>query len=322
MIKNTLSKGKNYVLTGFLYSATIVSMSAKKKNSTKALPARTSKATKEIDEKKSETKKEQKYVAIPVPRLGKISYSNTFLLLIIILLSFIAGSLYTKNQLLEQGAMNKIPTTAQEAFVQYARQLKLDNKKFEACLTDGKYAQKVNKDIQEAQAVGVYATPGFFVNGIYVGGAFPYEAFKEVLDKELAGGAPDDITLYTQPDLIRAYSNEPKMFNPAKQQITIGDAPVRGDKNAPVTIVEYSDFQCPYCQATLPTINQLLTDYRGKVKLAYKHLPLSMHKNAQKAAEASECAREQGKFWEYHDLLFNTQQQWGSLSNFVPVQES
>jgi protein-disulfide isomerase len=264
-------------------------------------------------------KNDKQYVSIPLPSLGKINYGTTLLLVVIILLSFIAGSLYTKVQFLEQGGgIAKVPTTAQEAFVQYAKQLKMDDKKFAACVADGKYAQRVNKDAQEAQSHGVMATPGFFINGVYVGGAFPYESFKEVVDKELAGGAPTDITQYTEQNLIGAYNGDPKMFDPVKKTIVLGDAPIRGDSNAKITIVEYSDFQCPYCQAATPTINQILNEYKGKVKLAYKHLPLSIHKNAQKAAEASECAKEQGKFWEYHDLLFNTQQQWGALSSFTP----
>ncbi|UCD02943.1 MAG: DsbA family protein, partial [Candidatus Aenigmatarchaeota archaeon] len=84
---------------------------------------------------------------------------------------------------------------------------------------------------------------------------------------------------------------------------------VKGDENAPVTIIEYSDFECPFCarfwEQTLPEIeeNYIKT---GKVKLIYRDFPLGFHANAQKAAEASECAGEQGKFWEYHDVLYDT----------------
>ena len=80
---------------------------------------------------------------------------------------------------------------------------------------------------------------------------------------------------------------------------------VRGDSNAPVTIVEFSDFQCPYCQRVQGTLRDLLKKYAGKVKLAYRDFPLrEMHRRAEAAAEASRCAGEQGKFWEYHDLLW------------------
>ena len=82
----------------------------------------------------------------------------------------------------------------------------------------------------------------------------------------------------------------------------------RGDPNAGITIVEYSDFQCPFCERVEPTLDKILQDYAGKVKLYYKHFPLTQgHQYAQKAAEASECAADQGKFWEYHDKLFENQ---------------
>lgn len=80
---------------------------------------------------------------------------------------------------------------------------------------------------------------------------------------------------------------------------------VRGDAKAPITMIEYSDFECPFCQRFHTTVQQVLAEYKGKVKIVYRHFPLrSIHPQAQKAAEASECAAEQGKFWEMHDKLF------------------
>lgn len=86
---------------------------------------------------------------------------------------------------------------------------------------------------------------------------------------------------------------------------------IRGDKNAPVTLVEYSDFQCPYCQAFHPTMEQLMNDpaYKGKVRWVYRHYPLSFHPQATPSANAAECAAEQGKFWEFADALFAGQNQ-------------
>lgn len=91
---------------------------------------------------------------------------------------------------------------------------------------------------------------------------------------------------------------------------------VRGDFNAPITLVEFSDFECPYCERHYPTLNKVLSEYKGKVRLVYKHFPLSFHPNGQKAAEASECADEQGKFWAYHDKLFENQPAGYSLDKF------
>lgn len=82
---------------------------------------------------------------------------------------------------------------------------------------------------------------------------------------------------------------------------------IRGDKGAQVTLVEYSDFQCPYCQRFHPTMVQLMNEYKGKVRWVYRHFPLSFHPNALPAANASECANEQGKFWEFADELFANQ---------------
>jgi len=80
---------------------------------------------------------------------------------------------------------------------------------------------------------------------------------------------------------------------------------VRGAKDAPVTIVEFSDFQCPFCKTATTTIKQVLDKYPGKVRLVFRDFPLvSLHPLAPKAHEAARCAAEQGKFWEYHDLLF------------------
>ncbi len=88
-------------------------------------------------------------------------------------------------------------------------------------------------------------------------------------------------------------------------QVDTSNAAVRGDPNAPVTIVEFSDFQCPFCKRAHPTVQQVLNEYSGRVKVVYMHLPLSFHEYAQKAAEAFECARDQGREWEMHDKIFD-----------------
>ena len=83
------------------------------------------------------------------------------------------------------------------------------------------------------------------------------------------------------------------------------DGPSKGPADARITIVEFSDFQCPYCQRSLATIDQVLAKYPSDVRLVYRHLPLDrIHPHARPAAEAAACADEQGRFWEYHDKLF------------------
>lgn len=97
------------------------------------------------------------------------------------------------------------------------------------------------------------------------------------------------------------------------------DDPLLGNPNAPVTIVEFGDFQCPFCKRLFETTEQeVIEKYvkTGKAKLIYRDFPLSsIHAMAQKAAEASECADEQGKFWPYHDLLYGRQDRL-SAENF------
>ncbi|MBI3179744.1 MAG: DsbA family protein [Deltaproteobacteria bacterium] len=89
----------------------------------------------------------------------------------------------------------------------------------------------------------------------------------------------------------------------------VGDSPVRGPQDAWVTIVEVSDFQCPFCARVQPTLTALLDRYKGEVRLVFKHNPLPFHVRAMPAAVASECAREQQRFWDLHDLIFPNQRE-------------
>ena len=101
---------------------------------------------------------------------------------------------------------------------------------------------------------------------------------------------------------IEMHLEPPPVF---RAEVVTDGAPVRGDVKAPVTIVEFSDFHCPYCRAVQPALLQLLAKYPGRVRLVYKHYPLdSLHPQARRASEASWCANEQGKFWQFHDRVY------------------
>jgi protein-disulfide isomerase len=92
---------------------------------------------------------------------------------------------------------------------------------------------------------------------------------------------------------------------PFRATVDIVGAPVRGTTTAPVTIVEYSDFHCPFCRRVQPTLASLLQKYPGKVRLVYKHLPLDgLHPQARRVSEASWCAAKQDKFWGFHDAVY------------------
>lgn len=100
----------------------------------------------------------------------------------------------------------------------------------------------------------------------------------------------------------------PPSPDPSKVHVVdVSTAPIRGDKNAKVTIVAFSDFQCPFCNRVNPTLAKLLETYPGKVRIAFKHLPLRIHPDAPAASAAAEAAGRQGKFWEMYDKIFANQ---------------
>lgn len=103
---------------------------------------------------------------------------------------------------------------------------------------------------------------------------------------------------------------DPPLEEKLKKRVDVkfDGAPVKGNAAAKITIVEFSDFQCPFCKRVLPTVDQVMKEYEGKVKLAFRHNPLPFHPNATPAAKAAMAAHKQGKFWEMHDKLFNGQQ--------------
>ena len=173
---------------------------------------------------------------------------------------------------------------------QYAGKLGLDTSKFNSCLDSGQKASLVSTDLDEGSSAGVNGTPAFFINDRLLSGALPFEQFKKVIEEELSGAAAANTT---------------------RQTVGVGNLPVLGKTDAKVTIVEFSDYQCPFCARFYSqTEGQLRKDYidSGKVKFYYRDFPLtSIHPGAQKAAEAARCAGDQDKYWQYHDLIFNNQ---------------
>ncbi|MBI3103673.1 thioredoxin domain-containing protein [Candidatus Daviesbacteria bacterium] len=171
-----------------------------------------------------------------------------------------------------------------------AAKLGLDASKFNSCLDSGGKASLVAKDLNDGSAAGVNGTPAFFINGRLISGAVPFDQFKSVIDEEISGSAPA-----------------------TTQRVTVanGDLPVLGSQNAKVTMVEFSDYQCPFCGRHFTQAEpQLKSEYidKGLVKFYYRDFPLSqIHPGAQKAAEAARCAGDQNKYWEYHDLVFQNQ---------------
>lgn len=228
---------------------------------------------------------------------GTIAIKKTYLWGLLVLFGVLIGGsvvYYISVQKAAPGGADAgITLTREELFSKYAADLKLDKNKFEACLDSGKYTAEVTADASMAANIGARGTPTFVINGQLVPiGAAPYENFKKILDSELANS--------TNRSLALALVNERD--------------PALGEEDAPIVMLEFSDFQCPFCgrfwSDTLPLIKKNYVE-TGKVLFVYKDFPLTqIHAQAQKAAEAALCAREQGKFWEYHDVLFDKQTEW------------
>jgi protein-disulfide isomerase/Tfp pilus assembly protein PilF len=205
------------------------------------------------------------------------------------------------------------------------RALRLDAAKLESGLQGARHIERMRKDKNLVFELGARATPTFFVNGRKLVGALPYESFKALVDEELAkaealarkGVKPVDLyariiekgatapVMIPAPDAAPAPAGAPG----AGAKVAIrADDPVKGPALAPVTVVLFSDFQCPFCSKVVPTVKQIAEAYPKDVRIVWKHMPLPFHQNALPAAKAAEAARAQGKFWEMHDRLFAGQQ--------------
>jgi protein-disulfide isomerase len=214
--------------------------------------------------------------------------------------------LFANAQALDRGSLER-----------YASELGLDMGKFKAALDSGKYTKRVEEDSAAGMQVGANGTPTFFINGREFVGAQPFEAFKNIIDEEIKkadalmakGIKLENVYAELQKEAGKAAPPPAPEAPKVVTDLKLDGAPMKGPKSAPVTIVAWSDFQCPFCSRVVPTLHDLEKQYGGKIKLVFKHQPLPFHNNAKPAAMASMAANEQGKFWEYHDKLFANQQQ-------------
>jgi protein-disulfide isomerase len=175
--------------------------------------------------------------------------------------------------------------------LEYARQLHLDMPKFEKALNTHAYKTEVRDSVAEGAALGVKATPTFFLNGRKLEGVQTSAFLKEQVEEALGMSSPSETT---------------------KPEVALGESlgtnsPVRGSPDAPVTITEFADFQCPYCASARGSLDQVLREYPHNVKLVFKSFPLDFHPDSMLAHRAALAAGEQGKFWEMHDLIFSQQ---------------
>ncbi len=219
---------------------------------------------------------------------------STDLILILLIVVFSLAGVYFYNQekrIVGGKAVSKV--TKKEVVAK--------NPRFEKCLGSDKYGNKVNNSSQLAQAAGIMSTPTSVIYDLKTGrkfvevGAQPYAKVKADLEKFIQGksiplpkGEKMDLSKIVKPD-------------PTKDHWY-------GSKNARYVIIEYSDFECPYCRRFHSVPKELLKNFGDKLAWVYRHIPLtSIHPNSQMEAEASECAAELGGnqgFWKYANKLF------------------
>jgi protein-disulfide isomerase len=188
-----------------------------------------------------------------------------------------------------------------------------------AALAADKPPAKLQDSMELADDFRARGTPHFFINGRRLSGAQPLDAFKSLIDEQLAKARA----------LVDAGTPRAKVFatlmktaaNPApletKQVALRADAASRGPAAAPVVIQVFSDFQCPFCKRVEPTLAALERDFKGSLRVVWRHLPLPFHAHAQLAAEASEevlAQKGHAAFWAYHDALFAAQGEPDGLS--------
>ncbi|MSP90760.1 MAG: hypothetical protein EXR79_02965 [Myxococcales bacterium] len=216
-----------------------------------------------------------------------------------------------------------------EQLVGHAKDVGLDAGKFSKCMTEHKYKAAVESDMAAAERVTATGTPAFYVQGRKLSGAKPYEDFKAIIDDELAKAEKLVAAGTPRKDVAAKATESGKEFvAPPPLEAKVNDfdyngSPHLGAKNARVKIVEYKDFQCPFCARVIQPLKQVEKNLTGKVAIVFKHFPLSsqcnpdmgrdMHPAACLAAAWSIAAEDQGKFWEFEDIVFN------NMANFMPT---
>lgn len=207
----------------------------------------------------------------------------------------------------------------------FALALGLDLGRFRRDLDTHRHLPHIAADAELAHGLGIYSTPTFFINGRPLLGALPLSEFVQVVEEELARartllarGTPrhriyDTILAGAQPrgaplDTSRPESDAARSAELDAARIYRAGPGLPGHTIGPeqalLTVVVFSDFQCPYCVRLQPALQALRREYGDDVRIVFRHLPLSSHPRAQLAAEAAVAAAMQGKLWEFHDHLF------------------
>lgn len=195
----------------------------------------------------------------------------------------------------------------------YAVELGLDLVRFRRELDERTHLDAVLRDSKLSTWLGLASTPMFFVNGRAIKGAQPLSVFTSIIDEELARDADEPYEARQAGARERGEARNADPAYPVADVRSGGSYHLvdglpghsRGPADALVTVVEVSDFECGFCAREAPVLRALEARFPGQIRLVYRHLPLSMHRNAELAAEAAVVAGAHGKFWELHDHLFS-----------------
>jgi protein-disulfide isomerase len=229
-----------------------------------------------------------------------------------------------------------------ERLVQLAGQAGLDVERFKWDLEDPRIETFVSQNQRAAAAVGIKGTPMFLINGKVIRGAQPPEKFKEILDDEIdkaekalndgvaradlplhlakANGADENyIKFFVERDFsslgappekkkVKGSGPTPPPIEKTVWKVRVRESdPTIGPADAPLTVVAFSEFQCPYCAKGTALLQRIIEEYGDEVRVVFKNFPLPFHKDAMLASEGALAAQAQGKFWDMHDLLFENQ---------------
>lgn len=201
---------------------------------------------------------------------------------------------------------------ASELFKGYAAELGLNTAAFAACIESRETAEQVQAELEQGAAAGVGGTPAFFVNDWFVSGAQPYEVFQETIEAALRGEHPPPTPTPLPPGVT------PFDPNPEQPGYTYAGDAFCGSEEAEITLAVFIDFQSPenrqYVLETWPEVEKEYVD-TGKVRLMVKYFPSLDHVQGFTAAEAAECAGQQGDFCSMYDLLFEKQDEWSQLDD-------
>jgi protein-disulfide isomerase len=201
--------------------------------------------------------------------------------------------------------------SAQDAAKQFRDQalsIGVDATKFDACLSAAETAAAIQRDIQAGAQMGVQGTPAFFINDWFLGGAYPIEEFQATIEKAQQGLHPAPTPTPLPPGVA------PYDADPNRPGLTYDGSPTRGKTDANLVLVSFNDFKCPNCTKFFKDVEPgVKTKYldTGQMREAFKFFPNS----APNAAIASLCASDQGKFWEFHDLLYSNADKWTDGDN-------